>query len=301
MLIKKLVIAVTFHYKETRVKYLEKIASQFHLLSNEVSVHIFTNEADEDKKLMLVDHVKQGRDLQVEIHTPTYLGHAKLLTWCHLYTFRMLFNSDPSISHFMYLEDDILITPQNIEYWLKSREELATKMLIPSFLRYELKNGSEDLYSTDCTKRVNFFKLPKIRSQNNYYYLNLPEPYQGMYLLDRELMSEHLNGASSIPEYTPWGISEKAAAGLTFMNVPRACYSRNFIGYDLNNTMIDQNSLIHHLPNNYANNLESPHGKVLIDQLVIFNMFSFILSKLLDHPLFPKVFLCYLGRKRQKM
>ena len=143
--------------------------------------------------------------------------------------------------------------------------------------------------------------MPKIKISSNYYYLNLPEPYQGMYLLDRELMSEHLNGASSIPEYTPWGISEKAAAGLTFMNVPQACYSRNFVGYDLKNKRIDQNSLINHLPNNYANNSASPHGKIKVDELVIFNMFSFIISNLLDHPLFPKIFLRYLGRRRQKM
>jgi hypothetical protein len=301
MKIKKLVIAVTFHYKEERIKYLEKIASQFHLLSDELSVHIFTNQSDEYKKLMLIGHVKQSRNFEVEIHTPTYLGHAKLLTWSHLYFFRKLFNSDLSISHFMYLEDDIFITLQNIEYWLKARQALATQMLIPSFLRYELKKDSEDLYATDCTKKVNFFKLPKIKSSVNYYYLNLPEPYQGMYLLDRELMSEHLNGASSIPEYTPWGISEKAAAGLTFMKVPQACYSRNFIGYDLGNKRIDQNSLIHHLPNNYANNSASPHGKIKVNELVIFNIFSLVLSKLLDHPFFPKIFLSYLGRKRQKM
>ena len=301
MKIKKLAIAVTFHYVETRIKYLKKTASLFHLLSDEVLIHVFTNEADENKKLILLDHIKQGRDLVVEINTVTYLGHPKLLTWSHLYFFRRLFDADLSVSHFMYLEDDIFITPQNIEYWLKAREELATEKLIPSFLRYEFRENSEDIYATDCTKKVNFFKLPKIKGQSNYYYLNLPEPYQGMYLLDRKLMSEHLNGPSSIPEYTPWGISEKAAAGLTFINVPQACYSRNFVGYDLKKKSFDRNSLIHHSPNNYANNSASPHGKIKVDDLIVLNMFSFIISKILDHSLFPKIFLRYLGRRRQKM
>jgi hypothetical protein len=63
-----------------------------------------------------MEAVKQDRKLAVEIHTPTYLGHPYLLAWSHLYTFRESFNTDESITHFMYLEDDILITEKNIEY-----------------------------------------------------------------------------------------------------------------------------------------------------------------------------------------
>jgi hypothetical protein len=271
MKIEKLAIAVTFHYVEDRIKYLEKIAAQFHLLANEIFVHIFTNEKDADKTLKIMDAVKQDRKLAVEIHTPTYLGHPYLLTWSHLYTFRECFNTDKSITHFMYLEDDILITEKNIEYWLKSREELKSSNVIPSFLRYEKKRDAEILYSTDVITRSVFDKLPRIKETESYYYVNLPYPYQGMYLLDRELMHEHLTGPSSIPERTPWDIREKAAAGLTFIKIPKGCVSRNFIGYDFENKCIDPNSLIHHLPNNYVDNLGTPLGKIKVNELIIHN------------------------------
>lgn len=301
MTIKKLAIAVTFHYQEPRIKYLEKISAEFGSLADEVLVYILTNTADEGKISNIWRCVKQGPKLSVEIHTPTYLGHPKLLTWSHFFIFRRIFNADPTITHFMYVEDDILVTRQNIEYWMKARQELKDKKVIPSFLRYEDKDNSSRKYSTDCTKKYNFIFLPKFKISDKYYYLNLREPYQGMYLLDRELMMEHLNGPSSIPEYTPWGISEKAAAGLTFMNIPYGCYSRNFIGYDIHEKRIDPNSLIHHLPNNYAENLSSPHGKVRIDQLIVFGYFSTILARILDHQILPKIILRLLRRGRQKM
>jgi hypothetical protein len=269
MRIKKLAIAVTFHYVEDRMKYLERIAAHFHLLADEVLVHIFTNENNSDKTLNIMNIVKQGRELAVEIHTPTYLGHPYLLTWSHLSTFRESFNADKSITHFMYVEDDILITEKNIEYWLKSREELRNHKIIPSFLRYEKNEDSAELYSSDVTTSSNFAKLPKLKKSDNYYYLNLPQPYQGMYLLDRELMYEHLTGPSSIPEKTPWNIREKAAAGLTFVKVRKGCYSRNFVGYDFENKCIDPDSLIHHLPNNYVNQPGTPLGKTKVNEMVI--------------------------------
>ena len=226
MTIKKLAIAVTFHYEESRLQYLEKIASQFSLLADSVLVHIFTNTSDSNKKSLIDNAVNKDRKSDIYIHTPTYLGHPYLLTWSHLFVFRELFNKDESITHFLYLEDDICVTQKNIEYWLRSREELKSSKVIPSFLRYEKKMGAEDFYATDVTTRLSFKKLPRIKESEIYYYLNLPEPYQGMYLLDRELMLEHLNVPSSIPERTPWNIREKAAAGLTFVSVPKGCFSK---------------------------------------------------------------------------
>ena len=267
MKIEKLAIAVTFYFKQDRIQYLKKIASQFSLLANKVLIHIFTSSDDADKKLLIKNAVNSHCSLDVKIHTPTYLGHPYLLTWSHFYIFRELFFGDQSITHFMYLEDDIYVTQKNIEYWLKSRDELRSSKVIPSFLRYE-KKGEFDLYATDVLTRQRFDRLPRIKQSEFYYYINLPDPYQGMYLLDRELMYEHLTGPSSIPEYSPWGIREKAAAGLTFINVPKGCFSRNFIGYDFRNKYIDPNSLIHHLPNNYVIKPGSPFAKNKVNELI---------------------------------
>jgi hypothetical protein len=270
MSINKLAIGITFHFDETRFEYLSIMASKFHMLAIIVDVYILTNTHDRLQKNKIRDLVCQGKTINVEIHSPTYLGHPYLLSWCHMAVFKKIFLEDPSITHFMYLEDDICITPTNIEYWLQGRNELKGSGLIPSFLRYEHKKELPELYSTDSTKPSLFKDLPKININIDYCHINLPNPYQGMYLLDRELMFEHINGASACPEYSPWGIREKAAAGLTFANIPTGFTSRNALGYDLNTKTIDPKSLIHHTPNNYADNPNTPFGKIRLKDLIIF-------------------------------
>ena len=63
MTIKKLAIAVTFHYEESRLQYLEKIASQFSLLADSVLVHIFTNTSDSNKKSLIDNAVNKDLSL----------------------------------------------------------------------------------------------------------------------------------------------------------------------------------------------------------------------------------------------
>lgn len=157
------------------------------------------------------------------------------------------------ISHFLYIEDDINLTEDNIKYWLNGRKKLKKYGLIPSFLRYEINAKNNEKYSVDVLKKLWFHNLPKIKISKKYYFLNLPQPYQGLYLLDRILLKEHLNGLSSHPDNVKhlWNIRERAAQGVTFSNVPSKFNSRNLVGYDSLNKKIDSDCLVYHLPNNY--------------------------------------------------
>lgn len=266
MKLDKLIIAVTFYYVEERLKYLSAISLEFANLANEIQVFIITNTIDEAHHGKIIASL-DGR-LKAEIFVPELLGHPYLLTWCHAGIFREQFEQDESISHFMYLEDDILIRPDNIAYWLKAREDLRPYGLIPSFLRFELKTGDTEPYSSDVTRKTPFSQLPKVKVSDNYYYINLPKPYQGMYLMDRDLMKEHLFGPSSNPDFGIWNIREKAAQGLTFANVPEGYFSRNLVGYDNSINQIDSHALIHHTPNNYANNPDTGFGDTSVSELV---------------------------------
>jgi hypothetical protein len=117
-------------------------------------------------------------------------------------------------------------------------------------------------------RKAPFNQLPKVKISDNYYYINLPKPYQGMYLMDRELLKEHLFGPSSNPDFGIWNIREKAAQGLTFSKVPKGYFSRNLIGYDNNKRQIDTNALIHHTPNNYADNPDTEFGNMPVNSVV---------------------------------
>lgn len=268
MKIKKLAISVTFHFNMDRIQFLQEITSEFNKFSERVQLHVFTNAFDPESKAIIRSAISESFVGNINVHTPTYLGHPYLLTWSHLSIFKKLIE-DKSISHFLYVEDDIKINKKNIDYWLKSRNELKKYNLIPSFIRYEINLADGEKYSTDQIKVYKLNELPRIRdSLSGNLYINLPNPYQGIYLMDREMMIEYFSSKACIPEYSPWGIREKAAAGLTFVNVAKGCYSRNFVLYDDLSNLFQEEVMIHHLPGNYTNNPNSKAGNVKISDLV---------------------------------
>ena len=257
---KKIVIAVCCHFNETRLPYLDQISKDFASLGSEVLVIIVTNTKNTEE-LKKLESVMVGKGYEFRFFIPDTLGHPLLLTWAHFPVFKDLLQDD-SFTHFMYLEDDTLITRENMNYWIEGRELLRPYGLIPSFLRVEKKVNDDQWYSSDCPHPFYIYALPRIQVQENLGFINLPELYQGMYLMDRELMFEHLNGPTYSPNSGVWGIQEKAAQGVTFANVPKGFTTRNLIPYKLDTGQVDKRCLIHHVPNNYAQ--PGTHGKIVI-------------------------------------
>ncbi len=268
MLIENILVGITFHYAKDRLEYLRDVCLQIPFFGFHYKVLIITNTQDDEELWSIKNQVHFLSNFDVISMRP--FGHPYFLPWGHLVLFNQHYLSDASISHFMYLEDDIKITPQNIVYWLRGRNELYQFGFYPSFVRFEKNYSDEKLYVTDITKPLRFRKAPRIKISSDYCYLSAPQPYQGMYLMDREMMEEYLKSSACSPDFGSWGIREKATQGLTFVNVPSGFHSRNLIGCNLSNNCVDQDALIHHLPNNYANNIHTEFGKLQTTQLVIF-------------------------------
>jgi hypothetical protein len=273
MKINNLCVAITFHYNPNRLKYLEQVTSHIDDLANKVKLFIITNEHEENY-LREIEKSTKAKNFQIVTSGP--LLHRYYLTWQHLKIFRTEYRNDLNISHFMYLEDDIQIKQNNISYWLKAREDLRQYGLIPSFLLYEVSKINKR--SNSLSKPMIFRNIPKIKIGEFYWYLNMSQPYQAMYLLDRELAKEHLFDNPLEKRETIWGVRETAAAGLTFVNIPNGFSSRVAVGFDYNSFIIDSNSLIHHLPNNYVNRPLTEYGKIKIQDLVLTNknLFYFV-------------------------
>lgn len=265
---KKLAIAVCCHFNESRLLYLDRVSDDFGDLGAEVFVTIVTNTKNPEE-LKKLESVIAGKGFDFQFFIPDVLGHPLLLTWAHFPVFKELLK-DGSFTHFMYLEDDILITRKNMMYWVEGRDLLKPFGLIPSFLRVEKKVNSDRWFSSDCSHPFYIYALPRIEVKKNLGFINFPELYQGMYLLDRELLQEHLGGPTYSPNAGVWGIQEKAAQGVTFANVPQGFTTRNLVPYKVDSCQVDDRCLIHHIPNNYAQ--PGPNGKIVItmpvDQLL---------------------------------
>jgi hypothetical protein len=265
-----LAICITVHFSADRVKYLKIMSDHFSELADFVEVFIVTNALVDKGELQILEDAMKGHDFKYEFFIAEGLGHPYLLAWSHFAIFRQLI-ANQSITHFMYLEDDLLITKDNMNYLNDSLVKLLPLGLIPSFLRIEKNHVDSLWYSSDAQEQFYFSKLPKVYKNPDYAFINLPHPYQGMYLLTRELMLEHLNSKSSNPDFGIWYIREKAAQGLTFQNLPEGYTSRNLIGFDVKKQKFDPRSFIHHLPDNYANRIppDGRLGTIQVDRVIL--------------------------------
>jgi hypothetical protein len=264
MIIKNLCVAITFHYNPKRFKYLEEVTSSLDSLAEHVKLFVITNQHENIYLNEIRNYIKV-KNFKLVRSGP--LAHPYLLTWQHLEILKSEFQSDSSISHFMYLEDDIKINPRNISYWLEGRENLRKYGLIPAFLRYEV-SGTKFQKCASASKPIIFKKIPKIKIENSYFFLDMAQPYQAMYLLDRELAKEHLFDNPLISRETIWGIRETAASGLTFVNIPKGFSSRVVLGVNINTFSVDSDALIHHLPNNYVHRRLTEYGKIPVQNFI---------------------------------
>lgn len=268
----KLLICVTFHFNPNRLPLLSGIASRFSELADVVDVCIVTNLGQEGHEA--IKAALSPRSYTLSIVSPALLGHPYLLAWCHKAIFRQsLEDHHKNYSHFLYLEDDILITQANMSYWMEARERLKPHRLVPSFMRYELHPKDQTLISTDQVSPLHLNETACIVFPGiGYLYMNMRNPYQGMTLYDRALLQEHFaHPHASGPDYLPtlwWLIREKATLGVTYQDIPYGFTSRTVIGYWMDKKVIDERCLIHHTPNNYASDPNSPYGKIRVEDVV---------------------------------
>ena len=258
----KIVAAISFFFDKNKIHNLKKVCNSLIEISKDVEINIFTNHISEDQKKALTENFKEN----VEIIVIDNIVHNRLLPWYHLNLMKSLFKRE-DITHFIYLEDDILIDKNNFNYWVNSRKILKKYNLIPGFVRTEVNELNNQLYAIDFVKKNYYQNLPKITVNNYYSFVNHNYPYQGMYLYDRELMNEHLSGPSSNPDcghgaydtnyINPKMINldlmAKANIGLTYLNVPEGFFNRMVTLYNKSEKEIDKNCQIKHLSNKYSN------------------------------------------------
>lgn len=262
--IANLAIAITFHFRPDRLRYLSRITAEHPGLADDSTTFVITDTDDPDD-LRAIRHAVSARRLEIVV--PTHLGHPYLLTWTHRAVFRDCFEAGGGFSHYLYTEDDILLTRPNVDYWLRGMAYLAPYDCIPGFVRFEL-TADNDMISNDALGPIDFLAAPKVRAGHRFM-INSPYPYQGMYLLAERHAHDLLFTPAGSPDQglAYWGIREKAAQGLTFWDVPHWAHNRYFIGLT-EDLAVDPDALVHHLPNNYARNPVKGYGEIRMDDLV---------------------------------
>lgn len=176
------------------------------------------------------------------------------LNWKHKTFLQHFVESD--FDYFVYCDNDLEFRQDNLNYWIENRKILRNQGMnfIPSFLRYEINEQSKYV-SLDCTYQINCNSRPLLKI-GEHQYVSHPQPYQSMFILDKEDAKEHLlsrylscdDYIKNQPHPMNWGIIEASNAALLIENIPANFEHRGVLAlHDIDRC------LIHHLPNKYIN------------------------------------------------
>lgn len=268
MIPKNLFICIPFFYKLENLKYLKETSKHYNKLADKCYVVILTNSSLKSE----INNIKKifiDNNLNHSVRTPNIIGHPYFLPYLSLEIMKVFYKK--SFTHFMLIEDDILITKKNMEYWMRSREDISKfdDSFYPSFIRIEKNYKNKFVYS-DHKKRYFKFLLPNFKTDNNVY-INLPKNYQGMYLYDRKLMDEYLTTDANNPDFGKHHIREKANIALSFFNVKKFFFSRNILLMDNHN--LDKDCYIVHLRSNAKTRI--PYKKNFLSKIKLIDKNDF--------------------------
>jgi hypothetical protein len=200
------------------------------------------------------------------------LDHPYYLTWCHkeIISNEFVNGNQHQYSHFIYLENDILLSFSNFCYFIKFREILRPFGLLPAFLRTEYSASLGKLVASDAFWPV-YIPVQSHICLHDMVLLNMPNPYNPCFILDLELAEEYVRSRSFDRDASQavcrWGVRERAAMGLCLENVPPPFQTRYLVPVSRRTAKLPEFARISHLPDNYANDPRSPLGKVRVDDL----------------------------------
>lgn len=240
-------LQITLHTNSEKVN--ELISLNWPSLDIKVIVH-----ADYVKKIPSINHSHD-----VKSKSPW------LLTWEHKKSFLRALENSKEKSVFLILEDDVLFTQANLDYFLEFKECLMLKKLMPSFCRVEFSHKLGHYVAIDYfdSQPISIKDLPRLKVGSRNF-VEMPNPYSGLVILDLEGAKRYVNSAAfsetESRELTWWGIGERAVMGLQFLDVPPGFHSRNVVLVNTSSTGVDPRTWILHQPNIYSRKREFSRG-----------------------------------------
>ncbi len=262
----KLLIVIAFHFNEKKLKFLKRLVELHPFIADRVECVITTNTVEAAELRQLLDLQPATDNYQLKITSFPELPHPWLLPWTHKQIMLEKFQ-DPSYTHFLYSEDDIAFGRTNFQYWCWARPLLSPYGVYPSFMRVEFHRQKQIWTMSDQDSPISLVDKKRIElPEEGAEFFCLPNPYQGLFLYDRELMGQHIAsptfdinryGRIEMIDHNPaWpggGVAERANFALTFDSVPEGFTSRNVICMRSDLRIFDTRTFVHHLPDNYAN------------------------------------------------
>ena len=256
----RLLARVPFHFRRSRLKYLVEVIEQLRLLPfKEVVIALDTNwphAGDVIRKFCAVDEIEAHTDLESPLR----------LAWTHRKAMKAAF---ADFDYFLYIEDDMLLTPAAIRIWHERLPSLVKHGYLPGFLQVE-ENRKGELVASD-------FAQPDahdaVRFIDGNPYLHSKFPYQAMWLYNKETMRVFLESdvfENGYPQDVQKPL-ENAALGYTFQQRDDGERSSRHLLPLTPSLKVDPRCYVYHMPSNYGRRI-TPHpaglGTLPVDSLI---------------------------------
>jgi hypothetical protein len=280
---KKIWVAITAHDPLKRLDPLINVLTEYSKFLHQISVNIYVNyEAQDDvPTLEAVLESFDGLEINVKVASPEYKNW--YLTWAHKHDLMTAVLNRAS-DFYIYQENDILIRPENFNYYQKWKPVLNRYHLEPGFGLFEKYKDKRVLignYNQWCLNKETpnvwhhfGFTVPKILVVDYEvdFFVQLGSPYYCGMILDQADAEKYIRSDSCHPERSypktgirNWPIADRSSMGLAFEDLAPGYEHRRCVPvvkkhdkYEIINC-----GLIQHDDTKYSRDLEAKHGKLL--------------------------------------
>jgi hypothetical protein len=234
---------ISFFFIEDRLKYVNRIIAETNNYKYTTDIFIHTNQVFEYK---LLQEYKNG-SLNVIVHDLTDI-HPFKLTWKPR---DLLKHQKDDYDIFIYVEDDILIPKEAIEYWLKYNEQVIAVNRNLGFLRIEIDDKNDE-YISDLWKHQFLRNIVDINGDR--YCVNDFNPYCAFWIYNKtefnRFVDSHHYDVNNVFNNTYYEMRESSAIGLH--GIGMNWYIHTVIPMD-NDNKLNPACRVYHMPNNYVN------------------------------------------------
>ena len=265
-----IMVSVAAHYVPRRVEFLAQVLlaiSQWQ--AADVTVFIDTNDLAlaDDPQLAAAVAALAARGYDLRFDRATGMAHPWHLTWWHKPRLRewSAGGGDPD-DLFIYVEDDIVITQDNLAYFTGALPAAKAQGRIPGFLRYEL--AADGTVMTPDARGCQLVNAVEQLVLDGQRFIAPVWPYWAGFVLDRELATEYLASpwsdlelADRLPQSVRHSCRVQSAWALTYAEVPNGVHSRYIVPVDDKLNPLST-CLVWHSANNYVVSKQYNFGTV---------------------------------------
>lgn len=270
-------ISIAAHYSPSRVPFLVQVlrtVAEWRVAK--VNIALVTNDLRlrEEPSLSAAIASLEERGYSVCFDHATGMEHPFHLTWWHKSHLRAWHAAGGSPDDlFIYLEDDIALSQDNLDYFSDTLPLAKTIGCIPGLIVYE-NDRKGDAVAVG-------YRGPQILERNHELeladqrYVSPKAPYWPGFILNRELCAEYLASpwsdrqqAETQPQSDRHSCRVHSAWALTYADIPPGLSSRYIVPVDDDLVPLPQSRVLH-TAGNYVQSKSLSFGTVRLDDAIL--------------------------------